>query len=404
MLLLLRMLTRLLIISVLMFGLNSCHIFRAIRWGAPDTKDQDRMPSVLIEKSDFPFAYSKNQKQYSEAWSKYIQTNFLHPDLQTDAFLIIKNDTIIYEYYSKDKNESTRLMGFSLSKSFVGTAIGIALDEGLIASEYDPVCKYLPELNNRDSSISEITIKDLLDMRAFFEYDEQKFGLNAPITKLYYGKKITNELRFLKKSTKSENYKYQNINTQLLSLIIERVSKLKFYEFFQKKIWSKIGSEFDAQWIIDNKKDKNAKTFFGFSATARDFAKLGTLYIKGGKINGNQIISESWVNASTNPDTLFKREYNNHWWANNVIRFIPVNNENALRQYIIDNAIKGVVEKSTSGNYQVRSKGDSFMGYGLYEQYLYVNPSKNIIILRLGSQPKNGIDLEKSILGLVDAL
>ena len=92
------------------------------------------------------------------------------------------------------------------------------------------------------------------------------------------------------------------------------------------------------------------KTFCCINARARDFAKIGRLYLNHGNWNGKQIVSEKWVKESTKIDTIDGSTwfYQYSWW-------IPTKN------------------------------GD-FMAVGLLGQYIYVNPSKNLIIVRLGKK------------------
>ena len=74
--------------------------------------------------------------------------------------------------------------------------------------------------------------------------------------------------------------------------------------------------EHDATWNVDSKKRKREFASAGLNATARDFAKLGQLYLNKGKWKGQQIIDEQWTSTIANGDTMNKYNgYKNQWWS-----------------------------------------------------------------------------------------
>ena len=144
-------------------------------------------------------------------------------------------------------------------------------------------------------------------------------------------------------------FDYASGNTQLLGLLLERSLKGKtITAYLQEKIWTPLGMEYDASWSIDQRKNGIEKTFCCLNARARDFAKLGRLYKNKGNWNGKQIVSQQWVEESTKADTTNGSVafYQYQWW-------LPTPNQD-------------------------------FMAEGILGQYIYVNPSKDLIIVRLG--------------------
>ncbi|MEZ4799707.1 MAG: serine hydrolase [Flavobacteriales bacterium] len=138
-------------------------------------------------------------------------------------------------------------------------------------------------------------------------------------------------------------------NTQLLGLILERALKTRtITDYFQEKLWTPLEMEYDGSWSIDRKKDGIEKTFCCVNARARDFAKIGRLFLNNGNWNGKQIVSESWVKESTKVDTSegSASYYQYQWW-------LP-------------------------------SPNGDFTAEGILGQYVYVDPKTNTIIVRLG--------------------
>lgn len=94
---------------------------------------------------------------------------------QTTAFIVLQNDTIIYENYFNGFNKDSIFTSFSAAKSFVGSLVGLAISDGVIKSEDDEITEYLPELMKKDTRLSKITIKDLLCMSAGIAYSGDGF-------------------------------------------------------------------------------------------------------------------------------------------------------------------------------------------------------------------------------------
>src|SRR5215203_1953555 len=153
------------IVMSLLFSLSSCWMLRAYKVRNLKLTDHRKLPSVPIAKSDDPFefidAHDKNKYKKVEILADSMISN-----TETAALLIIRNDSMIYEKYFTGFDNNSLFPSNSMAKSFIGTLVGIALLEGKIKSEDEPITKYLPELGKRDSRFHEITIKHLLDMRS----------------------------------------------------------------------------------------------------------------------------------------------------------------------------------------------------------------------------------------------
>ncbi|GAB4209621.1 MAG: hypothetical protein Fur0023_21930 [Bacteroidia bacterium] len=153
------------------------------------------------------------------------------------------------------------------------------------------------------------------------------------------------------KQEPGKQFEYVSGNTQILGLVLERALKNKtITQYLQEKIWTPLGMEFEATWSIDNKKNGIEKTFCCLNACARDFAKIGRLYLNKGQWNGQQIVSANWIKESTKPDTTegSVNYYQYQWW-------LP-------------------------------TPGKDFLAEGFLGQYIYVNPSKQLIVVRLGKK------------------
>ncbi|MCX3263506.1 serine hydrolase domain-containing protein [Pedobacter agri] len=380
---------------VILIGLfiSACAPIRAVRWWQPDLNDSSKFRNARIMHAKMPFRFISNTKQLKHQQLKNYLDTFLSRS-NTNAFIIIKNDTIIYERYEDQVNQNTLHPSFSVAKSFVATLIGIAVDKGIISSPDDLVIKYIPELEKNDHRFKKLTIQHVLDMRSAIDYDENKETPFSDITKLYYGSALKNQIIGLKmKEEPGLKFEYQSVNTQLLANILEKASGRKIQDLFAEYLWQPLGAESNAIWSVDDQ--GTAKAFCCLNATAADFAKLGRLYLNKGNWNGKQIISKKWIETTTNANTLDALGYKNQWWACYDYRYFKDSVSATAALAKIEARVP--VKKTKYNGYYFKLKAHDYTAEGILGQFLYVNPKNNVIILRMGNYPNKRMNFENFI-------
>ncbi len=336
----------LMIITTLL--LTSCQLGRFVFYNFADIKDHKKFQSRPLTADTSPFNFQTTNKGKFPKELNNIPFDKYLEDNKTVAFLIIKNDTIQYEKYFKGYDKESIVPSFSMAKSVTSILIGCAIDEGLIKSVDEPITNYIPELIK--NGFDKVTIKHLLQMTSGIKFNESYVNPFGDAASFYYGLNLRKEIGKMKLKTEpGKKFEYVSGNTQLLGLVLERSLKEKtITSYLQEKIWTPLEMEYDASWSIDRKKNGLEKTFCCLNARARDFAKIGRLYKNKGNWNGKQIVSQKWVEESTKLDTSegSANYYQYQWW-------LPTPNED-------------------------------FMAEGILGQFVYVNPKKDLIIVRLG--------------------
>lgn len=357
---------------------------RSIKYLIPDLGDSAKFENVMIQKSATPFYFKNNlaNKAY-DSLKQRLDTGLI--GTKTNAFLVIKNDSIIYQYLSNGTSLAARQPSFSMAKSFVGTLVGISVDRGEIKSTNDLVIDYLPALAKNDERFNRLTIQQVLDMRSGFDFKERSFSPFSQITRSYYGanlKRIVSKLKM--KNEPGKVFEYQSINTQVLAFILEKATGKDLQKLMKERLWEPLGAESEALWSLD--KDDNIKAFCCISATALDFAKIGRLYLHGGNWDGTQLVSKKWVDITTHPDTLTKLRYKNQFWATRDFKFFrdSVSAVSSLHKEGLDYA----VERNIDGRYFYAKKVYDYKAQGMFGQSVYVNPQNKVIIVRLGDRQK----------------
>ena len=265
------------------------------------------------------------------------------------AFLIIRKDSIVLEKYWEGYSESSLSNSFSMAKTFVGILTLKAINDGYIENVDQKVSEFLPGFD--EGMNSELTIRHLLSMSSGMNFDESygdPFGFMA---KAYYGDELYKKtMEYEVVEEPGQTFKYLGGNTILLSLIIAKATGKTLSEFCSESLWKPIGAGHDALWNLDDEGGIE-KAYCCYYSNARDFARIGKLFMQKGDWNGNQIIDTALVEQSLQHLNLKKEKvdyYGWHWWTG------------------------------------IYDGGPFFYARGILGQYVITIPEKELIIVRLG--------------------
>lgn len=290
-------------------------------------------------------------------------------ETDTVALLVIENGKIRYENYWLTGGPKVNWMSMSVGKSFVSAMIGIALEEGLIKSIEDPITQYVEKL--KGSAYDNVRIKDILQMSSGARWNEDYSDPDSDIMRYIKafgsGGSLDDFTASLVREREPGTFNYYNsTDTQALGMLLVRATGKSLSAYAQEKLWQPLGMEANAYWIGDDSGMEMAAG--GLQVTAKDYAKLGQLYLMKGNWNGKQIISEKWIHDSVTPDAPhvmpgvhkeFPLGYGYQWW-------IPESNEG------------------------------EFAAIGVYNQFIYINPGKNLVIVKLSANSDYGTDASEA--------
>lgn len=282
----------------------------------------------------------------------------------SNALLVIKDGRLVHETYRNGSDETTRFISFSMAKSFVGTLIGLALSEGKIKSLDDKVTDYLPEM--RDSGYADASIRDLLLMRSGVDWLEvYKFDSDTQLTQVHDNSLVSYRYRFCdyaanesKPAAKpGEKFNYSTLDTSVLGCILEKAVGMTGSQYMSEKLWEPAGMERDGFWIMDGP-DSVGREFFGggLNATLRDYGRFGLMMLNEGMANGKQVVPAAWVKEATVPE------------GGNE----PAANSEAL---------------GYKYQWWILPNSDAYMAIGLHNQFIYIDPKNNTVIVKLSHTP-----------------
>lgn len=298
------------------------------------------------EHHPWPVSSSYNSKEIPEQY----EADFLQ--YKTIAYLIIKNDSLVFEKYWDEYSEDSYTNSFSMAKTIVSILTGIAIREEKIKSIDQPVCDFLPEYC--DEPNQKLSIKHLLTMSSGIGFDEDYAGaFNFP-AKAYYGSDLEKLVRHYQMTEEpGKTFDYQSGTTQLLGFVLEKATGTTLSEYASEKLWKPLGAKNPAFWSLD-REDGHEKAYCCFNSNARDFARLGQLYLDSGRWKGQQIVPEEFALNSVKIANLLEKNgepttrYGYSWWL-------------------------------------LKHKGHKvFYARGILGQYVFVLPEKNLVVVRLG--------------------
>ena len=315
--------------------------------GVANTYLVGKMGPGIYDKDIFAYSTIKSPKdkstiEYNELYNTYKLSKAERKELEsleTRAFLVYKGKTLIYEEYWDDHKKTTVSNSFSVAKSIVSLLIGVALDEGDIKSLDEPVANYLKEFKSKNRE--KITIRDLLTMSSGLDWSESAKNQLSDNAESYYGSDLKHLVMTQNLVSKpGKVFKYQSGNSQLLGFVLESATGRDFSEYAEEKLWKKLGMEHDGYWSLDREKG-DEKAFCCMYAVARDYGRIGQIFMNKGKFGDQQIVSESYFNEMntladlSTEDGIPNYRYGLHTWyytdGNQVVNYC----RGVAGQYII---------------------------------------------------------------------
>jgi CubicO group peptidase (beta-lactamase class C family) len=270
-----------------------------------------------------------------------------HEDRKTVAYLVIKNDSILYEKYYDGFGIDSKSNSFSVAKSVVSALMGIAIQEGAIKGLDQKVVDFIPDL--KGPYADQVTVGDLSSMASGQKWSEEYYNPFSVTSASYFVKDLDALILEQPISEKpGEAFRYKSGTTQLLGMVIKKATGQTLSAYLTEKLWQPMGANQTVLWQLDSEEKGMEKAFCCLATNARDFARFGKLYKNHGLWNGIQLLDSTFVALSVQPRFEESPEYGYGWWLD------------------------------------VFQGKKVFMMRGHLGQYLLVVPEEDLIVVRLG--------------------
>jgi CubicO group peptidase (beta-lactamase class C family) len=303
---------------------------------------------------------------------------------RTSGMIVLKDGKIVFERYMLGADEHTLFHSASIAKSVTSTLVGFAIGDALIRSVDDPISDYIPAL--KGTAYDGVPIKAVLQMSSGVGWVEEYGTLysdagrmsnesiilnTTPITEFVLGVKRRND--------PFAAFSYKAVDPVAIGWLVSHVTGKNLSDYLSEKLWIPLGMEADANWVTDGDGPTASEAIMCcFNATLREYARFGLLMAQNGVWQGKQLLPATWVKEATQPDrpqvghgklySGYKLGYQYYWWT------FP-------------------------------GEDRAFEGQGIRGQFLYVNPSQNLVIVMVNAWPKYWDDsLEIETYAVFDAL
>jgi len=298
------------------------HLVKGVRYtyligrNGPEIDDRDFFPSTAIAATQAR-PWPKGSR-YGRLTLKPGQEQELK-DLYSVGFAVFQHDSLIFEQYWNGWDADSVSNSFSVAKSYVSVLTGIAIKEGVIKSVQQPVADFLPEFTELDPCHQAITIEHVLTMSTGLDWSESGADPFSDNAKGYYGSNVR-ELSMDQpcRTPPGQEFDYISGATQIMAEVLEAAYKRPLDELVGEKLWGPLGCEHTAWWGKD-RADGDYKAFCCLYATARDFGRIGQLYLDSGMWQGHEIVPRDYFLASVTPAKVMdkgtpNKRYGYFWW------------------------------------------------------------------------------------------
>jgi CubicO group peptidase (beta-lactamase class C family) len=314
---------------------------------------------VVFENID----YTKLDKAVANAFDKKGEKK-----KRTRALLVIYKDKIIAEKYDTGFTKDSKILGWSMTKSITATYFGILQKQG----KFD-INKPAPIAEWQNDERKNITTNDLLHMNSGLEWEED-YEKISDATKMLFQAEDMSKSQIVKpaKFKPNTHWNYSSGTTNLLSGILRNQFKThqEYLDFWYSALIDKIGMN---SMVVETDMAGNyVGSSYGW-ATARDWSKFGLLYLHKGNWNGEQIFDESWAKYVATPTNDSNGVYGGQFWLN------------------------------AGGKYPDVPK-DLYSANGFQGQNVFIIPSLDIVIVRMGLKEDGEFDFNGMLKGILGSV
>ena len=335
--------------------------------------NRSRAPKELpYPYGDLPQKDSVFQEVDYEKLENVVKNAFDTPgmeDKRTRSLLVVYKDHIIAENYSEGFDKSTPILGWSMTKSITSTMYGILSRKGEI-DVYEPADVPQWQKDERKN----ITYNDLLHMNSGLEWIED-YNTLSDVTRMLFQKSDMGAMQASKTlvGKPDSTWNYSSGTTNLLAgpLLKKKFrSQQEYLDFWYRELIDKIGMH--SATIETDLSGTYVGSSYGWANT-RDWAKFGLLYLNRGNWNGEQIIDSTWVDYVSTPTNTSNGRYGAQFWLN-------------------------------AGGHYPDAPRDLFSANGYQGQYVFIIPSRDLVIVRMGLMEEPEFDVNGLLRDVVSCI
>lgn len=292
---------------------------------------------------------------------------------ESDALLVWRAGKLELAEWGRGAKPADQLNTYYMHFPVLSLLYGIAIADGKIGSVDDPVGKYIVEW--RDRPEGKITLRNLLNMQSGLEVYHDSKDPTSKAARMFLGADSTTPaLEYRSVEPQGQTFAYSYHVPEVLGIALERaLGKERYADYLSRRLWQPLGNADAALWLDrpGGRPHFNSSLF----ATAQDWLNIGTMVLNNGKVGGRQVVPASWIKTMETPSST-NPNYGMLWLGKPYT---------AVRRYAKD------VDYTVNASEAYAAPDLMFIdGYG--GQRIYIVPSKQLVIVRIGLTRKDWDD------------
>lgn len=334
---------------------------------------ENDLPIVPSERRSLPMDALKEAGAYAEK-------------MNSTSLLIWRNGKLEYERYFGTTTRDELLVARSLAKPLTAIVVGRAIELGYIRGLDQPVSDFIPEWRG-DERREQMLIRHMLDMRSGFLPQSRSDHADSPLNRAYlhprHDQVIIHEYPLVDQP--GSRFEYSNATSQLVAVVIERATGMRYASFISEKILLPLGAAGGKVWV--NREGGTAHAGCCILLPARTWLRLGILLLQDGQWGEHRLLPTGYV-AEMRTGTE-----QNIYYGLGVYVAGPYTERRGFTHPDRPSALSPPVLHS-----EPYLAEDLFMFDGNGNQVVYIVPSAQLVIMRTGNRPGPGHEWDNSIL------
>ncbi len=295
------------------------------------------------------------EQQMDSAMLEGARTYAFQSGKNTQGVVVTRRGVLVAEWYEDGRGPESYAASWSMGKSVTSALIGIAIGEGKISGVDVPLTDTYPQWAG--TSHADIRLENVLHMASGLKWNENyspAMANESDVVQIVFTLESPLDYVLARpvESPPNTAFVYSSGDTLLLSGVLAKATGKRAGDYAQEKLFSRLGIA-DAHWW--RAKTGETLTYCCLDMPTRDFARIGLLYMQRGMFDGEQVVPTSWVDASLTSSPRYAG-YGYQWWL--------------------------------EGKSNPSLPPDLFMANGHDGQYIYVIPSRDLVIVRNGHYDK----------------
>ncbi|MGX9350135.1 serine hydrolase domain-containing protein [Shimia sp. W99] len=325
-------------------------------------------PSVTIPRTgrvlDLPDGATLSLPEQFRVGRRALDTGKHLATMRTSGLAVLHRGQLVFEDYGRGRAATDVSILWSVSKSVTALLLGIAHGEGVLPDFDVPVTNYVPELSG--TGYEGVSVQQVMDMLSGIQwrevYDDPTSEVVRSVTSFQLGAQDDFARQMIRARAPGSFHQYASIETHVLGWVLRRATGVPIAEYLATRLWDRLGVEGDMHVLIDRAGEP--VVFGGMFMQLRDMARIGQMVLDGGCApDGTRIVPSGWLCCMAVPDRTplmpgvgpplaeSTYGYKNQWW-------LPA-----------------------------RQDGGDFAAIGIYGQFLYVNPAREVVIAMNAAYP-----------------